>query len=66
VPYVVATLANVAITIGATVVLVVAFHKGPIGVLVGNFTGTLVVYAALLLYSRPRSGWSSTGSSTAR
>jgi O-antigen/teichoic acid export membrane protein len=50
--YVVATLANVAITIGATVVLVVAFHKGPIGVLVGNFTGTLVVYAALLLYSR--------------
>jgi O-antigen/teichoic acid export membrane protein len=50
--YVVATLANVAITIGATVVLVVAFHKGPIGVLVGNFTGTLIVYAALLLYSR--------------
>jgi O-antigen/teichoic acid export membrane protein len=50
--YVVATLANVAITIGATVVLVVALHKGPIGVLVGNFTGTLIVYAALLLYSR--------------
>jgi O-antigen/teichoic acid export membrane protein len=50
--YVVATLANVAITIGATVVLVVAFHKGPIGVLVGNFTGTLIVYAVLLLYSR--------------
>src|SRR5262249_58611834 len=24
----------------------------PLGVLVGNFTGTLVVYAALLLYSR--------------
>jgi O-antigen/teichoic acid export membrane protein len=50
--YVVATLANVAITIGATIVLVVALHKGPIGVLVGNFTGTLIVYAALLLYSR--------------
>jgi O-antigen/teichoic acid export membrane protein len=50
--YVVATLANVAITIAATVVLVVVFHKGPIGVLVGNFTGTLIVYAALLLYSR--------------
>jgi O-antigen/teichoic acid export membrane protein len=50
--YVVATLANVAITIGATVVLVVVFDKGPIGVLVGNFTGTLIVYAALLLYSR--------------
>src|SRR5919206_4017756 len=50
--YVVATLANVAITIGATVLLVVAFDQGPLGVLVGNFTGTLVVYAALLLYSR--------------
>ena len=50
--YVVATLVNVAITIAATVVLVVVLDKGPIGVLVGNFTGTLVVYAALLLYSR--------------
>jgi O-antigen/teichoic acid export membrane protein len=45
-------MANVAITIGATILLVVAFHKGPLGVLVGNFTGTLAVYAALLLYSR--------------
>jgi O-antigen/teichoic acid export membrane protein len=50
--YVIATLANVAITIAATVLLVVVFHKGPLGVLVGNFTGTLVVYAALLAYSR--------------
>jgi len=55
--YVAATLANVAITIGATVVLVVAFHKGPLGVLVGNFTGTLAVYAALLVYSRRRLGF---------
>src|SRR6476659_284322 len=50
--YVTATLANVAITIGATVLLVVAFDQGPLGVLVGNFTGTLAVYVALLLYSR--------------
>ena len=50
--YVTATLANVAITIAATVLLVVVFDKGPAGVLVGNFTGTLVVYAALLVYSR--------------
>ncbi len=50
--YVVATLANVAITIAATVVLVVVFDRGPLGVLVGNFTGTLAVYVALLLYSR--------------
>src|SRR5262249_32676704 len=34
------------------VLLVVAFDQGPLGVLVGNFTGTLAVYAALLLYSR--------------
>ncbi|MFL6020291.1 MAG: lipopolysaccharide biosynthesis protein [Gaiellaceae bacterium] len=50
--YVSATLANVAITIGATILLVVVFDKGPLGVLVGNFTGTLAVYVALLLHSR--------------
>ena len=50
--YVAATLCNVAITIGATILLVVVFDKGPLGVLVGNFTGTLIVYAALLVYSR--------------
>ena len=50
--YVAATLCNVAITIGATILLVVVFNKGPLGVLVGNFTGTLIVYAALLVYSR--------------
>jgi O-antigen/teichoic acid export membrane protein len=54
--YVIATFANVAVTIAATVVLVVAFHKGPTGVIVGNFTGTLVVYAALLVYRRRRLG----------
>jgi prepilin-type N-terminal cleavage/methylation domain-containing protein len=41
-----------AITITATILLVVVFKKGPLGVLVGNFTGTLIAYAALLLYSR--------------
>jgi len=50
--YVTATLANVVITIAATVLLVVVFDKGPLGVLVGNLTGTLIVYAALLAYSR--------------
>jgi O-antigen/teichoic acid export membrane protein len=50
--YVVATIANVAITIAATVLLVVVYDKGPVGVLVGNFTGTLIVYAALLAHSR--------------
>src|SRR5439155_10266179 len=50
--YVTATLANVVITIAGTLLLVVVFDKGPLGVLVGNFTGTLIVYAALLIYSR--------------
>src|SRR5438270_7184207 len=50
--YVIATLVNVTITIAGTVVLVVVFDKGPLGVLVGNLTGTLIVYAALLTYNR--------------
>jgi O-antigen/teichoic acid export membrane protein len=54
--YVIASLANVLITIGATVVLVVPFHKGPLGVIVGNFTGTLVVYLGLLAYRREQLG----------
>jgi O-antigen/teichoic acid export membrane protein len=54
--YVAATFANVAVTIAATVLLVIAFDQGPLGVIVGNFTGTLVVYAALLVYRRRRLG----------
>jgi O-antigen/teichoic acid export membrane protein len=51
-----ASLANVAITIAATVVLVVGFDKGALGVIVGNFTGTLAVYLALLGYRREQLG----------
>jgi len=56
VAFVFASLANVLITVGATVVLVVAFDKGPIGVVVGNFLGTLAVYLALLGYRREQLG----------
>jgi O-antigen/teichoic acid export membrane protein len=56
VAFVVASLANVLITIGATVVLVVAFDLGALGVIVGNFTGTLAVYAALLAYRSEQLG----------
>ena len=56
VQFVVASLANVLITVGATVLLVVALHKGAVGVLVGNFTGTLCVYLALLAYRRYQLG----------
>ncbi len=37
------SLANVLLTVGATILLVVVLDKGPIGVLVGNFSGTLAV-----------------------
>jgi O-antigen/teichoic acid export membrane protein len=56
VAYLIATLINLVLTVGATLLLVVALDKGPIGVIVGNFTGTLVVYAGLLAYRREQLG----------
>ena len=50
VSYAIASVSNVAITIFGTLLLVVVLHKGPLGLIVGNFTGTLCVYAALLVY----------------
>jgi O-antigen/teichoic acid export membrane protein len=54
--FVTASLANVALTIGATFLLVVGFEAGPVGVIVGNFTGTLLVYVVLLGYRREQLG----------
>jgi O-antigen/teichoic acid export membrane protein len=54
--FVLASLVNILITVGATLVLVVGLDKGPLGVIVGNFTGTLVVYLALLGYRREQLG----------
>jgi O-antigen/teichoic acid export membrane protein len=48
--YAIASICNIAITIGATVLLVVGLHKGALGLIVGNFTGTLCVYTVLLIY----------------
>jgi O-antigen/teichoic acid export membrane protein len=56
VAFVVATLANLVITVSATLVLVVAFKQGALGVIVGNFIGTLCVYAALIGYRRYQLG----------
>ena len=56
VAFVTASMANIFITIAATLTLVVALDKGPIGVIVGNFTGTLLVYAALVGYRREQLG----------
>jgi O-antigen/teichoic acid export membrane protein len=52
----IASLANVLLTVGATILLVVVLDKGPIGVLVGNFSGTLAVWAVLLVYRRAQLG----------
>ncbi len=54
--FVIASLVNIAVTIATTVVLVVVFEQGALGVIVGNFTGTLVVYAALIGYRREQLG----------
>ncbi len=56
VAFVLASLANIAITIGATVVLVVFMNEHALGVVVGNFIGTLCVYLALLAYRREQLG----------
>jgi len=55
--YLVATLANLLFTVTATVLLVVVFDQGPLGVIVGNFTGTLIVYAGLLVHRRGMLGF---------
>jgi len=56
VAFVSASLANILLTIGSTLLLVVALDQGPIGVIVGNFTGTLLVYAVLIGYRREQLG----------
>lgn len=56
VSYSIASLANVLVTIGITILLVVVLEKGPLGVLVGNFSGTLIVYSVLLGYRRAQLG----------
>jgi O-antigen/teichoic acid export membrane protein len=56
VAYVTASLVNVAITIAATLLLVVRYDAGPLGVIVGSFTGTLLVYAGLIGYRREQLG----------
>ncbi len=56
VAFVAASLVNVFLTIGATLLLVVVLEKGPIGVIVGNLTGTLIVYLALIGFRREQLG----------
>jgi O-antigen/teichoic acid export membrane protein len=54
--YVAASLTNIVITVAATVLLVVVYEQGALGVIVGNFLGTLTVYVLLLAYRREQLG----------
>jgi O-antigen/teichoic acid export membrane protein len=56
VQYAMASVANVLITVAAMVVFVAVFHWGAIGLVVGNFTGTLTVYTALVIYRSEQLG----------
>jgi O-antigen/teichoic acid export membrane protein len=56
VQFALASIANVLITIGSTIALVIGAHKGAIGAVIGNFLGTLTVYVALLSYRRYQLG----------
>ena len=51
-----ATIANLLVTVAATVVLVVALDQRAMGVVVGNWIGTLTVYLVLLGYRRYQLG----------
>jgi O-antigen/teichoic acid export membrane protein len=54
--YAIASVVNVVITVAAMILFVAVFHWGAIGLVVGNFTGTLVVYLALLAYRHEQLG----------
>jgi O-antigen/teichoic acid export membrane protein len=54
--YAIASVSNVVITVAAMVVFVAVFHWGAVGLVVGNFTGTLIVYVALVAYRTEQLG----------
>ena len=57
VQFAIASIANVLITIGSTIALVIGAHQGAIGAVIGNFLGTLTVYVVLLAYRRYQLGF---------
>jgi O-antigen/teichoic acid export membrane protein len=54
--FAIASVTNVLITVVAMVLFVAVFHWGAVGLVVGNFTGTLLVYIALVLYRTEQLG----------
>jgi O-antigen/teichoic acid export membrane protein len=51
------TLLNVAITVVLTLVLVVGYNKNAIGLMIGNFAGSVLVYSCLLVARRHSIGF---------
>ncbi len=56
VAFAIASVANVLITVVSMVVFVAVLHLGAAGLIVGNFTGTLIVYLVLVGYRREQLG----------
>jgi O-antigen/teichoic acid export membrane protein len=56
VAFAIATLLNIGITVPLTVLFVVVYKWGPLGIIVGNLSGTLAVFIALLGYRREQLG----------
>jgi O-antigen/teichoic acid export membrane protein len=54
--YAMASVANVLITVAAMVLFVSVFHWGAVGLVAGNFTGTLIVYVVLVAYRSEQLG----------
>ena len=54
--YAIASVANVLLTVAAMVLFVAVFHWGSVGLVVGNFTGTLLVYVVLVAYRNEQLG----------
>ena len=52
----IATLLNIGITVPLTVLFVVVYKEGPLGIIVGNLSGTLAVFIGLLAYRREQLG----------
>lgn len=53
------TLVNLAVTVVLTVVLVVGFHQKAVGLMIGNFAGSVFVYGCLLVARRRTIGFRS-------
>jgi O-antigen/teichoic acid export membrane protein len=55
--FAIASVTNVIVTVIAMVLFVAVFHWGAVGLVVGNFTGTLVVYLALVAHRTEQLGF---------